>query len=344
MNTNNLSEGMELKSFKDLCDKLGIEVKKGNSRIAQEKDISRYIKYSKGKGYKLIIEEIYHIPKEKEDGRGNVYGELAQLLLTDYFMKTNQRHIARSANYLLEQVNMINENYRKNRREVDSYSKSKEINEVLVHDFFDTTDASLKSAIETALKNLENKALIMYSTDYIVKPINEFHHRVATIEERDAILRSNSEILRDLGYRTVRSVLFSKDQNLYRSRLNSVLYEEIEVDYIYKGYSINILQDTIAEKQKEMIIDFLTDSESKGYKDELNNLVMKRLLENAEKRHRESLSGFGIGENKKEMVRKQEDYLTLFNKVIKDNIDTKNIKTTKKISEKSINKALEILE
>lgn len=329
--------GNEFKSYRHLCKVLEKDVKGGDAKKAQMKEFNRYFKLSKGKGYRLIVNDIYKTPKPAHGN--NVYGGLIQLLLTDFFMKTKRRSVQCSKGYLMQQVSIINKNYRENKNDINKYSLQLEIERQITHDFYDTTDATLGSAIETALKNLENNALILYTTDYIVKPVDSNSYRIATPNERSVILQTRDKLLKKLGYRTIRDVLFSRDQKAYKNKSSEILREKINIEQVFKGYNIDILQESIAEKQSQMILNHLSEIESKGYKDELNNLVINRLLNNAIKRHKDTLK---LKEQKKQEFKKktafgkinQEDFLTTkqiarisdnyipsIEKMLNDNID-----------------------
>ncbi len=65
-----LEQGQVIKNYKELCKLLNIEVKTGNSKIAQMKELERYYKFSK-QGYKIIVDEVYTKPKPKIDDRVN---------------------------------------------------------------------------------------------------------------------------------------------------------------------------------------------------------------------------------------------------------------------------------
>ncbi|MGU8679075.1 hypothetical protein ACV3Q3_13030 [Clostridium perfringens] len=68
MEIENLTEGMEIKNYKELCSVLNIKTKAGNSKKSQLKELERYCNYIK-EGNRFIIKEIYKDPKIKEDGR-----------------------------------------------------------------------------------------------------------------------------------------------------------------------------------------------------------------------------------------------------------------------------------
>ena len=72
MEIENLTEGMEIKNYKELCNILNIETKAGNSKKAQLRELERCCNYVK-EGNKFIIKEIYPIPIKKvypSNGKG----------------------------------------------------------------------------------------------------------------------------------------------------------------------------------------------------------------------------------------------------------------------------------
>ena len=72
MNTENLEVGMVLKSYPDLCKKLGIVPKRGNSKLSQLKEMSRKFIHQKVEyGNSIIIKEIFDKEKPKKISKGN---------------------------------------------------------------------------------------------------------------------------------------------------------------------------------------------------------------------------------------------------------------------------------
>lgn len=61
MNMDNLTEGLVIKNYKELITLLGEEVKSGNAKIRQIKDLEQYCQYRK-EGNRFIIEKIYKNP------------------------------------------------------------------------------------------------------------------------------------------------------------------------------------------------------------------------------------------------------------------------------------------
>ena len=58
------------KNYKAMCEENGLEVKAGKSKQLQMKEIERFYKFHK-EGNKIVIDEKYDVPEEKDDGRKN---------------------------------------------------------------------------------------------------------------------------------------------------------------------------------------------------------------------------------------------------------------------------------
>lgn len=311
--------GNEFKSYPHLCEVLEIKPRGSNSKNKQIKEMERYFKHFKGEGNRLIVDEIYNKPKVNYSGN-KAYNGLIQLLLTDYFL--DKRRVVASRNFLLFNVNAINSKYTYNRGRKEKYAKELEIDNNFVYDFFNTTDDTFKDAIETALKNLRHQSLILHSWEPIVVDYNN-KHRVATLKERDMILKAEFEAKKQMGYNDYKEIMF-KPAKLKKSReiQRDFLKENgVEIKLNYMGYSINILQEKIAKAQEKMIISYLDKMERNGYKNELNLMIMDRLLENAKSRRekardtsKKSVSKIFRG------TRTNFSYIKIMRNIINDNI------------------------
>ncbi|MBN7771838.1 hypothetical protein [Clostridium aminobutyricum] len=84
MNKNDfpLEKGQVIKNYKKLCEIIGVEEKDGNGKIAQMKELKRYCTFHT-QGQKYIIDEVYDIPKGKNDGRVNNGGHVAHTIYED---------------------------------------------------------------------------------------------------------------------------------------------------------------------------------------------------------------------------------------------------------------------
>ena len=73
LNTNNLKSNQTFKNYKELCNFLNEPIKTGKAKQLQLKEWERFFLFLK-EGQKIIITEIFDIPKEKIDKRANNKG------------------------------------------------------------------------------------------------------------------------------------------------------------------------------------------------------------------------------------------------------------------------------
>ncbi len=88
MNIKNLTKGMIIKNYKELCKTLEVKIKGGDAKKAQLKELSYYCKYTK-EGHKFIIEEVYKKPLPIQDKRlnSNTYVEEIGDIILEYLYK-----------------------------------------------------------------------------------------------------------------------------------------------------------------------------------------------------------------------------------------------------------------
>lgn len=287
MKIEKLYEGQVFKNYKELCKELEIEVKQGNSKKTQIKEIERYCLLEK-KGHNIIIKEVFSVPLPERKGRGrnNVYGDLLQLLVTDYLIDTWKRTekytITMTRNALLEEVKMINHNYSICSANVTHLSTLTQIDSNVIYDFFNSTNSTFKYSLESCLDNLRNNALIMYSKITIVAD-SKGNHRNATEIEKEKILIAEKEALTELGYKRISQVRVSKNWENFKRLVKTKLKdtEKCEFEYYYSSYEIIMNRKEIENSHNEMLIKTLSLIEREESKDNLNAIICDRLLENA---------------------------------------------------------------
>lgn len=305
---------MVIKSYRELCNILEIKQKTGNSKIAQLKEIHRFISTTK-QGNRYIIEEIYEFPLPKANG--NDYNGLLQTLLLDSFIELNKRHVIASPAYLLRRLKMVNCRYGENKKEQYEYSKQIEVDTEVVNDFFLSTDSTLNSSIRTALNQLRDRALILHTFDLIVVTKNN-SHRKATRGEKELILESEKETLERLGYDKISKVMFSKNWKRFKRIIKRKLQSSSNIEYYYRGYHITILLEEIEKAQKELTIKRLSTELIKQNQEELNKLVCKKLKETSESRQAKARGD--KGSKRMQRARTLWVYLEEIEKLIEDNV------------------------
>jgi hypothetical protein len=296
LNINNLNVGMVIKNYKELCNVLEIEIKKGtDSKKGQLKELERYCKYVRS-GHSFTIKEIYETPISKTDNRGKslgsrknntVYGELIQFLILDLLVQgKNNGHLSIGRNKLMKTIGMVNENYSYGHDNVNKISKYIDINENVVYDFYNTTNSNFKSTIDTALKNLYDKRIISYDTVTKVNERNKSNVRLATEHERSTILECEKLILQELGFDKVSEIRNSIFWNTFKYDVKKLIQSKLDIEYYFIAYDITINEKFILDERKHLLDFLLEDLKRKEYKDTLNGTIILKLLTNATKRYK----------------------------------------------------------
>lgn len=313
MNVANLKEGIEIKNYPELCKVLEMPKKAGNSKKSQLKELERFVNFQQI-GHSFLIKEIYATAKEKVDNRGktSVYGDMIQLLVMDYLIESNSDTTVITRNQLLKHIHMINENYSYCSANVPSFSTYADIDEQIVYDFFNTTNNNFKSALEIALKNLRDKALIIYDT--VTSVAFEQGHRVATEDERKLIVKIEKKILNELDFERLSQVRASSKWKLFQSKVSDFLKENSDILYYYTSYEITVNREHIEKDYKKLLQLALDEAEREKQKNELNAMVCKRIEANAIARKE-------LTNSKMKRVRAQKNYIADNKKLIEILID-----------------------
>jgi len=171
INISKLEKGMIIPNYKKLCELLKEKVLNGNAKIAQLKELERYLRYHKS-GNKFIIDEIYLEIKEKVDGRkdtkgnNNVYGKYIEQLVLDLLVQkyqtTKERKIYLSRDKMLRALNMINDNYSFGKFHRDILSDFINADSDNVKEFYMLNNRNLYETVERAFKSLESKCLVSW--------------------------------------------------------------------------------------------------------------------------------------------------------------------------------------
>jgi len=320
MNIEKLEVGRSFKNYKELCAEMGWEVKASvGTKNAQFKELARYCHFTKI-GHRITITEVYDEPQEKEDGRGKsegsrrnstIYGELVQLLILDLLASSPLNYITISRSKLMLKTSIVNGNYTWCGQHPKKLADYTNIEVAIVYDFFNTSRSSLKGVIETALKHLQDKRIIMFDTVTKVPLRDTKFHRLATPKEKDVIMLIEKSVLDELGYETFSQVRFSKDWITYKNKVKFALHDETNIDYHYQAYEI-VANKKYSEQEAKNILDYLLkETEKEEIKDELNYKVQNNMGNNAEKRQEYGFVTSGkrhrgnehYAENIKELIR-----------------------------------------
>ncbi|MCM3792484.1 hypothetical protein M3690_04155 [Priestia megaterium] len=298
MKIENVSEGQIIKNYKALCSELEVPVEAGNSKKAQLKEWERYFGYQK-QGNKFIITDIYETPKEKVDGRGKSgdYVNHLELFIADMLANSKDKHISISRTRFLIAMNMVNNNYGECNKYIDQLSKFTNIEKIVIHDFYNTTNSNLKYAIETALDRLQSKRVITWKKVIkICDKEDEGNHRVATQDEEDMIkFKYEKEVLEKMpkGYREIKTLRISKYWKKFQTEVQKNLDKETHIKYYYLAYFFSINQDYIEAERDDLKKLIMDNKEKHEARKKINQSVQNNLYKNADKRCSDAIEAKG---------------------------------------------------
>lgn len=289
MNIEKLYVGQTFKNYKMLCEELGMEAKKANSKKAQLKELDRFCRYH-NVGQTFYIDEIYETPKEKVENRGksegsrrNIYGNAVQLLITDLLAKSDG-YITISKNKLMLSIGMININYGYCGQQVKKLAKHININEKVIYDFYNTNNSNFTGIIETALNNLEDKAVIRHNKIIKVCDQGKYTTRVATKLEELQIMEYEKETLEELGFDSKSKVRVSKKWTEFKKETQKKLNKNTTIQYYYSAYEI-IINKKYIEEERNKLADLLLEQVVKNETvSNLNSTIIENITKNAENR------------------------------------------------------------
>jgi hypothetical protein len=204
-------------------------------------------------------------------------------------------------------IGMVNSNYSECRELTQKLAKYTEIDEKVIHDFYNTSTSSFKSVIETALKSLMDKRVIMFNKIIKVSEKDKYNPRNATELELNLIMDIEKEILEELGYNQISSVRMSKDWKTFRVKSKEKLQDRSDIDFYFTAYDITIHEKYIIEERNSLVDLLLEQVKRTESKDELNEIIYANLMINAQKRHEKAFTSRKMGK-----VRNNNQYLENF--------------------------------
>ena len=335
MKIENLQENMVIKNYKELCSLLEIKVYRGDSKLAQLKELATHVRYEK-QGHKFIIKEIYKEQKVKEDKRVGGYSEMRTLILRLLDISNQNNNIVLPTNVLLRKLSMVNDNYAIARRSQKELGELLDMKQEYIADFYSSTHKNLKRALETNLNKLQRERLVFWSNTIMVcknkigdikkNELGEFEvdedgklicdikqeFRVATQQEKEIILSTEKQVLIKYG--------FSEIGDIYKHCKSDSFYKEVykrvkkscNINFYFLGYDITFIKENIEEELKKI-------DDSNSLNNQMNQVVKERIKNNAITRvekAKDKKVALGRDKDPKVTLRASEQYIESMNILI----------------------------
>lgn len=343
MKIENLHEGQVLKNYKELCAALGLEVVGGNQKRSQMKDIETYCKFHK-EGQKIIIDKIYEVKKEKIDKRENgAYDEMKSLILSILLLDDYEDNRAiLPIGTLLNAIGAVSRNYSATRQYRQSTSEYLNMDIAYVNDFYDSTHDTLQKTLERKLNKLQKGSFIFwgktvmicknnvsvkfnelgeYELDEYGNVVSTIHkdYRLATTDEKEAILKAERKYLDEYGYVDIEDVYRHCKSKEFFSKVEKDLRRKYNINHYFQAYEIVFSRHRIEEELEKIGFDH-ADAKAK-----FNNTMKERMLTNAEGRVKRAKKA--VNTEPKNVLRRNDDFLDNMKKLIDVaiNMSAKNI-------------------
>lgn len=317
MQIDKLTQGMEFKNYKALCDFLEIEYKIGKAKQFQMAEIERFVEMHKV-GNKIIIDEVLAMPVEKIDKRkdpkkisnNSTYSKDIQALIISLLAGSDGHAVYIPVNRMLRVLDMVNCNYSEAKKAIPKLSEITQVPESYCYDFFNNNNIQLKKKVETALKGLANRALVSYKQsisvcvlvndieftstgDIKVTPsskkecVSTYHreHREATELEEKMILRAKEEVLEEFRCSTLQYVFLTGRWAEFQKKVNALLLERANIEYYYDSYKIIYNADSIDKAYLKQ----LEQEERTLISNNLNSNIIKMINKNSSTIHKRAL-------------------------------------------------------
>lgn len=158
----NISVGMVIKNYKELCNLLNIPILSGgNMKQSQIKQLKRYMDFDKS-GQKFIITDIFDTPLTVNDqrklGNNSIYSHYVEVLLLQQLHKSLNKILA-SPIELFRMLYLANNNY-KNISYDDLIIKNPSLTYSMISKFYLCTYNKFHRILESTLKNMFSRNII----------------------------------------------------------------------------------------------------------------------------------------------------------------------------------------
>ncbi|VYU68135.1 hypothetical protein [Clostridium butyricum] len=316
MKIENLTEGLVLKNYKELCSVLDMPVRDGKSKKLQLQDLARFVELTK-EGHKFIVKEIFDVPIEKEDkrkdakkkGNNSKYSNDIQPLILDTLAKTELGELSLPLSRLLILLKIVNDNYYYGKANIPKLAEIMEMERAFCYDFYFTAHSNFKRKIESALNSLKRRCVIKYkentyvsvreldedknktddigdwviTTDDSVNMVVERKFRIATKEEERQILKAEKYALKELGYTYITEIVSGYDWGRFNWFVKKYL-ERTSIAYYYTKYDIIWNREDVIEELESDANFKLSMKARKELQENLNKNIIEMLTSIADKK------------------------------------------------------------
>lgn len=252
-----LDLGQEIKNYRELCSLLNLDVKDGNSKIAQMKEIARFYKLRQIK-YGFIVEEVYSNPLPKEDGRVNNGGHIGNSKYDDLMDRV-------IINLLIDYGGLIEDSFSEimsmmcfftdkyvglNKSGHKSFSKINNIGSGVTLTYQQKLNNIAKYCFESSLNRLSRQGVIHYEKRILVRN-NRFEEYLADRELEALISLTEKQVYEEMGIKYYNRILMEVNRKFKNKVAN-----KLEIMSYWNVYCFELVDkkmDYVEEDRGELI-------------------------------------------------------------------------------------------
>lgn len=275
----NISVGMVIKNYKELCNLLNIPILSGgNMKQSQIKQLKCYMDFDKS-GKKFIITDIFDAPLTVNDqrklGNNSIYSHYVEILLLQQLHKSSGKILA-SPIELFKMLCFANNNY-KNISYDDLIMKNPSLTYSMISKFYLCTYNKFHRILKSTLKNMFSRNIISVTHEIIIF-ISDNNYFMANKEQKEIILSIEQQLLHhQYNDSTIHDLFVSGKYRKFYESVNEILknkygwmYCQKQYLIIYTGHDeiIPLSENEIYYYQKELnsrILDFVKEYSGNSY-------------------------------------------------------------------------------
>ena len=248
-----LNDGDIIPNYKELCNILKLPVLSGNSKIAQEEELKRYMDFEKI-GHKYHINKIYQNPLPDLSAKGSLYYELLELVLCEILsdhISVNGTLYRSTINQLAESVGFVNDIYFQYLWHKNKLSAQLDVPLETVERLYKESQRNYKSVIYRTLTNMEKHKIIKFQEVYYVQEVLE-KDNVIIIDKADKYGDKTSTIYRPIEIDDDFRKATEKEIQVITETEYEIL-KRYEADNIYELYKLGIAGEYYNIVQQKLI-------------------------------------------------------------------------------------------
>ena len=280
------------KNWKELCEEVGWKTTGGTYKKAKLKELDTICSWYK-EGNKIVVDEIFEVPKEKIDERINNknQGHSTKSNKEDDKRANNGNNGHSTSKYEMIDTliyNQLSDGYRiftkkqliKNAGlyvSKDTINNGCDVNEYSINDFLDVYNSTISKLIDTSLNRMSKNNIIEFSKVIVIDNslnVVDLDSKVCKVIEN-----IENEVAQEMNVKNI-FLLPEQDKKLFYEKCNKKAIENgVCFDYYYRAYRITKINDfdKYSNTAKEELLNKLCKSikKSKTFKSKIEDAQNK---------------------------------------------------------------------